>query len=803
MADDLDVELGSLKYMPKLRRFLQEEGVTFRHGYVSTPLCCPSRSSYLTGMFVHNHEVYTNRDNCSSPLWQQTHEQRTYAAYLQRAGYRTGYFGKYMNRYEGEHVPAGWDHWSSLILNSKYYNYSMNVNGRRVEHGWQYPKDYLPSVVVNESLTFFERTRRVYRDDPLLMVLSFPGPHGPEDSAPQYTHLFMNVTDHHTPSYDFAPNADKQWFLRRVDKMEGVERLFTDMLMTKRLQTLQSIDDGIEQVYRRLAAAGELDSTYILFTSDHGYHLGQFGLAKGKSYPFEFDIRVPFVVRGPWHPGRQQAAVLNVDVAPTLLELGGAPVPPQMDGRSIVPLLAATDRADAPAVPWPTAFIVEGAGRRPDHRLNRSLRVGAVQSDDQDVLYVSALQRLQEVCSQPEYSSPCRPYQKWACYHDGRRWRLQKCRRRRRAPQMCACRGGVVQGTRRIRHRERQDQLRFLKDHMDGDIRPVRFVKELRQRRSAAAAASPADSLVKQFVVEEDVSHVDDDIWRIGQELQILQSHVQSVGRCAVDNTTCATPDRRSQRLLVNDQIRRLKQLLKQLKSIRRHLADVAPRAPPHASRARPFGGRGATFEDVDFEDYPDGEDDLYTAASAASAAPAGRHGRRKTVPEQGRHSGDVAFCPCRPMDDRAERQWVREYTKQARREERTQRRRERRRQRRRKQRKKALLASQNCDFEGLNCFVHDNDHWKTPPLWTHGPVCVCLGASNGTYDCLRAVGGAENWLYCRFITGFLSFYDLTVDPYQLHNLAPTLDQARIRTLDAQLADIAACPPAQASGEAL
>ena len=100
-----------------------------------------------------------------------------------------------------------------------------------------------------------------------------------------------------------------------------------------------------------------------------------------------------------------------------------------------------------------------------------------------------------------------------------------------------------------------------------------------------------------------------------------------------------------------------------------------------------------------------------------------------------------------------------------------------------RKQRKKERLASQNCNFVGLNCFVHDNDHWKTPPLWTHGPVCICLGASNGTFDCLRGVGGggADNWLYCRFVTGFLSFYDLTVDPYQLHNLAPTMDAGRLQ----------------------
>ena len=112
-----------------------------------------------------------------------------------------------------------------------------------------------------------------------------------------------------------------------------------------------------------------------------------------------------------------------------------------------------------------------------------------------------------------------------------------------------------------------------------------------------------------------------------------------------------------------------------------------------------------------------------------------------------------------------------------------------------RKQKKKERLASLNCNFEGLNCFVHDNEHWKTPPLWTRGPVCICLGSSNGTFDCLRGVGGGrdDNWLYCRFVTGFLSYYDLTVDPYQLHNLAATMDAGRLQRLDARLARMQTC----------
>lgn len=364
LTDDQDVSLGGMNPLKKTKALIADHGVTFTNSYVGSALCCPSRASILSGRYPHNHHVINNtiEGNCSSKAWQKTQEPYTFPALLHSSGYQTFFAGKYLNQYGAEdaggigHIPPGWSYWFALEKNSKYYNYTLSENGRARNYGQNYSVDYLTDVLANISLDFLNYKSN---NEPFFMMIATPAPHSPWTAAPQYENSFQNVTAPRNSNFN-VHGKDKHWLIRQAkNPMSNTSIQFLDNAFRKRWQTLLSVDDLVEKLLKQLQARGELDNTFIFFTSDNGYHTGQFSLPIDKRQLYEFDIKVPLLVRGPGVQPNQtsKALVANIDLGPTILDIAGFDLnKTQMDGMSYLPILKNGNET------WRTDFLVEYQG---------------------------------------------------------------------------------------------------------------------------------------------------------------------------------------------------------------------------------------------------------------------------------------------------------------------------------------------------------------------------------------------------------------------------------------------------------
>jgi N-acetylglucosamine-6-sulfatase len=390
-----DMRWDDLRFMPNVRRLLQRRGLTFENSFAPYPLCCPSRASFLTGEYAHNHHVYSTQDPFGFASF---HDRRTIATVLQKAGYRTALVGKYLNGYGQQplrstgrsslhYEPPGWTQWmagSDHVWQPgetyggntyDYFHLAENVNGSIKS----FPGRYSTGVTASQTrrlLTEFGRGKT-----PWFIWWTPIAPHhgSPRESDDPPTSLRTdgNTTNWVTPARpDWVKGrfdaqikhgagtpatgsaeedvSDKPRYLRKLPELTLAERAAETEVTRQRAESLFVLDVQVGHTISRLSASGQLANTVIVFTSDNGYYLGEHRKRQGKINLHEPSLRVPLIIAGPGVPaGRRYDPVTTVDMAPTLASYAGVRMP-GADGIALNQLIAKGDSG------WDRAVVTEG-----------------------------------------------------------------------------------------------------------------------------------------------------------------------------------------------------------------------------------------------------------------------------------------------------------------------------------------------------------------------------------------------------------------------------------------------------------
>jgi N-acetylglucosamine-6-sulfatase len=410
----------TLQAMPNTLRLIGKRGMTFSQHYVSYPLCCPSRVSLLTGRFAHNHNVRGNvPPNAGYTGFSfRGAMNHNLAVWLQSAGYRTIHVGKFLNGYGDEPhdtgltVPPGWSAWHSVLkadTNHYFYGYTLNNNGQlegpygdsgswetreysvRDDLGCPFaPLNGLPCYYLTDTLTSIatQELLGTAPTQPFYLQLDYTAPHGDfrrpagPEPAPRHYDWFKGAPYPHDRAEGFAEGnvRDKPHFIRDAPYLSLNDIHTYRVYYQKALDSLRAVDDGVKLVIDTLGAMGRLRNTYVVFTSDNGFFFGEHRLTGGKFLAYEPATHLPFLIRGPGiRPNSETSELtLNVDIAPTILELAKAKATKSIDGRSMVPFLRDRDlRSNRPLL---FESFVETSDVEPNAARPRPARGGATAS---------------------------------------------------------------------------------------------------------------------------------------------------------------------------------------------------------------------------------------------------------------------------------------------------------------------------------------------------------------------------------------------------------------------------------------
>ena len=348
MTDDLDER--SMEQLGGIQQVMGSNGTTFKNAYVTYPLCCPSRATILRGQYPHNHGIVGNVPPLGgeAKFRNSGFDQSTVATWLNDAGYQTKYIGKYMNGYNDLYKPPGWDEW--FVLQGDESKNQVNDDGRSITL-----TGHSTDAFANEATDFIRRSSA--NAAPFFVTVGTKAPHRPPEVADRHLSSFVDTPLPRPPNFDEPDVSDKARWLQSYPPLTQAQIDYAQTLYRERLRSMLSVEDLLEQTIATLQETGELGNTYIFFTSDNGFHLGEHRLPRGKRTSYEEDISVPLMVRGPGVPAgiTRQQLVINNDFAPTIANLAGVTPPGFVDGSSFVPLLSAS-----PPSSWRMAFLEEG-----------------------------------------------------------------------------------------------------------------------------------------------------------------------------------------------------------------------------------------------------------------------------------------------------------------------------------------------------------------------------------------------------------------------------------------------------------
>src|SRR4051812_44048959 len=364
MDDDQSVNLQ--QYLTKTNAAIGAHGVTFDNSFVNYSLCCPSRSTMLTGQYAHNHGVRGNQLPSGGYSKLAPTIGNTLPVWLQRAGYYTAHIGKFLNGYGATgpdtDVPPGWNEWYGSIDNPDQftggtytaYGYTLNENGSVVHYGSTPdvadPATYQTDVYSNKAADFI--ARRAPSNKPFYLSVAPRDPHAeaaacackPGDdprAAPRYEGTLAGLTAPRNPDFNETDVSDKPSNVKDLPSLTPTAQANVDARYRARAEAVLGVDDLVQHVVNTLKQEGELSNTVLMFTSDNGFFHGEHRVPQGKVRLYEPSIRVPLEIRAPGMPTgvHRRQPVGNVDLTETILDFAHAKAGRKEDGMSLIPIM--------------------------------------------------------------------------------------------------------------------------------------------------------------------------------------------------------------------------------------------------------------------------------------------------------------------------------------------------------------------------------------------------------------------------------------------------------------------------------